>query len=220
MRKRASALSFVVSPLALLAAGCFWPGHTLSLGEIEYAHPSVQWVYRTGGQTGFTMIFFMPLENVVQGLQVSKDGVLVRESPFSSNLCWAGVWEPVYALDSKTGALTLGRVPKEGWRGQPPASSQQASDSWSSMQVDEDTEFCLREQDPFRTVSVGRPGESRDCFTRLVTLRSDMPGFGRMRNWARPTQASLVFSCGDCYVICVDLSQVPGHPLASMPGGS
>lgn len=52
----------LLSLLSMLAStGCIVPGGILAERQISYRHPAVNWVYKAGGQYGWTQILMVPI---------------------------------------------------------------------------------------------------------------------------------------------------------------
>jgi hypothetical protein len=200
-RARAGLEGVSLALLALLLNGC-WAGHTVPLSSFEKTHESLRWAYEPGGQIGNEFILMLwPIHNRVHDLFPGRGCVIVREGP--AGCMEGGPWRPEWALDLQTGRLTSGR----------PIDRKRiyASGTWregqgTTIRVDHDIGLWISpECDELR---VGRAGEPAERMTSVLKDKS-RSALDTSVHYVR-TDDVLVVGMFSGYVLCIDLTKIPG----------
>jgi hypothetical protein len=187
-----------------LLPGCLWPGARASDRDFEGQHSSVRWVYKTGGQIGVRYALVWVVDNEVHDLQVGNGCAVITEGPEYCDTY--GFWNPDYGLDLSNG------------RPLPPKLAARES-SYVLAYVDDKKPDRWRYKLPKglfayvpskgNEIYLGREGMSDDDCTLLVSTKKKDVGLSSIRH-AVVQGDSLLLLATDRYVICVDLTKIPG----------
>ncbi len=184
--------------------GC-WSGHRMADRELAYRHPSVRWVYRTGGQLGLKFVYPAFVENHVHDLQKGSGCVVVTEG--GPGCMTSAPWRPITALNIETGV---------------PMSGQRTTDDEPSFLLGDRSEWLDATRQSVsnlgRNVKLILSESSAElCMTRSSDASEDqirLATLAASRSFGVPVYAlwydekTVVVGLFQGYVICIDLSEV------------
>ena len=206
-RRNASWLSLLVLASAAAVSGC-WRGHLLPRKELLVWHPSVRWVYRTGGQLG--MLFYLPIASPSSVSDLAQGDRCVIVTERAGDEFVFAPWAARYAINLATGGCCLGRQQREGQRAQ--GIWIPRHDLWAVPLPGPVMMFVLMKS---KEIRLGRSSDSPDNAVTLLKFPLDS-GLSIDCDLVVGEHGELVIA-GGRNVICIDRDKLAGVFAASGP---
>lgn len=184
-----------------LINGC-WAGHRVPENELGDKHPSVEWVYKAGGQLSLMVYILFPVSDSVLYMEYEKNYLIVTEGCLYSEFTY-NPWKASFILDLQTGKPFPVLLRKYSYEIGPSGTWDEKNQRYTCPV---NQTLCIVVQK--NEISFGKLTDPPETYTKILKM-NDMISF--VNHPLLLSNHLMVFQAGSDYIVCVDTKKLPEY---------